>query len=238
MAWPPILKTHCETGHFSHGYLLVGEREKCRVWARQIAAILLDYEEPLLDSHPDFSEQYFDVFAMNESRDLKQRVATTPILGKKKVFVFGIASFSPEAVNSLLKILEEPPETCHFFFLVSFFGDVPSVLRSRLVAVVEKENYRLSEEKHNFYEKFLKAEPPLRLKLVKNISADKRIAFEFLNELEVVLSEQLKKGGAFFSRDNISLLGEIRLNRQFLLDRASLPKMILEHFALTLPRLK
>ena len=127
MSWQ-ILKAHCETGHFSHGYLLIGDYEHFRLWVRKAASVILECEESSVDSHPDFSEQFFDLFSFNESRDLLSKAAMKPILSAKRVFSLGIASMAAEAASSLLKILEEPPPTCHFFFLTHSAENMPVCL--------------------------------------------------------------------------------------------------------------
>lgn len=115
----PILKAHCETGRFSHGYLLLGDNKNSHLWGRKAASILLRCEESSLDSHPDFYENFFDKFDTDQSRDLRQKIMTRPISAVKKVFLLGAASFTDEAAISFSRILEEPPETSHFFNIFS-----------------------------------------------------------------------------------------------------------------------
>lgn len=230
----PILKSHCETGHFSRGYLLTGDRERSRIFGREAAAVLLGCEVRSLDSHPDFWGQSFDNFGLEEGKILKQKSAIKPIVSPKKVFLLDIDSFDALADASISKILEDSPQNCHFFFVSAFAGNVPPVLRSSLVNLIEGD-FELSDEKKNFYEKFLKEGPVERLSLAKNAASDKRAALEFLNELEIVLAKQVKRQP--LSVDLISSLEDLQKDRRFLFDRAPSPRMIIEHFALTLPQL-
>ncbi len=234
----PILKAHCETGRFSHGYLLLGNSENSRLWARKAASILLRCEESSLDSHPDFYENFFDTFNIDQSRDLRQKIMTRPIFAVKKVFLLGVMSFTDEAAISLSRILEEPPENSHFFLISSLAENVPLVLRSRLVSIFEKGSFELNIQKRDFYEKFFKANPAERLLLVKNTASDKNIALEFLNELEIILSEKIKKEQRQpnLFKNLLFSLEELQANRRFLFDRAPSARMIIEHFALTLPK--
>lgn len=234
-----LLRAHCETGHFSHGYLLIGDSKRSQLSVRKAASIILEHDEFSIDSHSDFLEQFFDLFTLNESRELLSKAAMKPIFAAKRVFSLGITSMTYEAALSLSKILEEPPSTCYFFFLMPFGENVPEPLRSRLLNIFEGGNFELDDKKRNFYEKFLESGSIERLSLVKNISSDKRLTLEFLNELEVIFSERLKKERKPQALKNLILfLDEIKANRQFLFDRAPSPKMIIEHFALTLPQLK
>lgn len=235
----PVLKVHCETGHFSRGYLLIGDREKSQISCREAAAILLNCDGSSLGSHPDFWEQSFDFFGLEQGNSLKQKSAMKPILAEKRVFLLDVNSFDGSAAASISKILENSPETCYFFFIAAFAENIPPLLRSRLVNLIEGD-FKLSDEKRNFYKRFLKMGPTERLSLAKNAAGDKRAALEFLNELEIVLSEHIKeeKREPDILKKFIFLLKDLQKNRQFLFDRAPSPKMIIEHFALTLPQLK
>lgn len=231
----PILKSHCETGHFSRGYLLTGDRERSRIFGREAAAVLLDCEVRSLNSHPDFWEQYFDSFGVEESNLLRQKSSTKPILAEKKIFLLDIDSFDNFIAPTISKILEDSPQTCHFFFVAAFAENVSPILRSSLVNLIEGD-FKLDDEKKNFYEKFLKEGPVERLSLAKNAASDKRAALEFLNELEIVLARQIKRQP--LPVNLLLSLEELEIYRRFLFDRAPSPKMIIEHFALTLPRLE
>lgn len=234
-----ILKAHCETGRFSHGYLLLGDNKISRLWARQAAGILLKCEESFLDRHPDFYEIFFDTFNIDQSHDLRQKIMTRPTSAAKKVFLLEAGSFTEEAAVSLSRILEDPPETSHFFLISSLVENVPFILRSRLVSIFEKGIFELSSQKRDFYEKFFRAGPAERLLLIKTVASDKNITLEFLNELEIILSEKIKKEqrASDIFKNLLLSLEELQTNRRFLFDRAPSPRMIIEHFALTLPQL-
>ncbi len=234
----PILKSHCENGHFSHGYLLVGDRSISRASSRKAAAVLLKSGDALLDSHPDFSEKFFESFGVDEALELKQELAMKPILAEKRVFLLGVGSFAYEAANILSKILEEPPPACHFFFMVHSLEEAPLALRSKFFIIPSSNNFSLDEQKIKFYKKFLKANSAERLNLIKDAVSDKRLALEFLNELEIILHDCLKKQNRSLVSKNIILsLADIQSNRRFLFDRAPSSRMILEYFCLTLPQL-
>ena len=236
----PILKSHCETGNFSRGYLIIGERENARLSVRRAAAILLERGENLLNSHPDFLEQFFDSFGLKEIQDLRFKTGQRPLLAQKRVFSLGIVSFSYDATLPFMKILEDSPLTCHFFVSTAFLEGVPHLVRSRLVNISDDDvSAKLSVKKKDFYENFLKSEPVKRLLIAKDAAGDRQAALEFLNEMEVILSERLKnenyKSPVF--KNLISNLEDLKISRQYLFDRASSPKLIIEHFALTLPQL-
>jgi DNA polymerase-3 subunit delta' len=58
-----------------------------------------------------------------------------PAEGREKIFIFTDAAFMKEAANSLLKILEEPPEFATIFLLAENAGELLATLRSRSMTV-------------------------------------------------------------------------------------------------------
>lgn len=237
----PILKSHIEIGNFSRGYLLVGEPENSRQSIRKAAAILLEIDENLLNSHPDFSEQFFDSFGLKEIQYLRSKTGQKPLLAPKRVFSLEIVSFVQDATLPFMKILEDSPLTCHFFVVASFLEGIPHLLRSRLMNISEDgdANAKLNATKKDFYDNFLKEEPAKRLLMTKDAAGDRQAALKFLNEIEIILSERLKRenqASPVFKK-LISNLEDLKTSRQYLYDRASFPKLIIEHFALTLPKL-
>lgn len=237
----PILKSHLETGNFSRGYLLGGDLEGARQAIRKAVAVLLGHDENSLNAHPDFSEHIFDSFGLEDVRDLRFKTGQKPFLAEKRVFSLEIGTLQYDAILPFSRILEESPLTCHFFVSVAFSQDVPHLVRSKLVDISENagEGAKLSSAKKEFYGKFLKEKPPARLLLAKEAVGDRRIALEFLNEMEVILRERLKSESrqSRLSGNIIAVLEDLKKSRHYLFDRVASPKMIIEHFALTLPKL-
>jgi DNA polymerase-3 subunit delta' len=58
-----------------------------------------------------------------------------PAEGRERVYVFTDSAFMKEAANSLLKILEEPPEFATMFLLTENPGELLPTIRSRAVTV-------------------------------------------------------------------------------------------------------
>ena len=141
----------------SHAYLLVGTRgtgktSTARILARAmncekvLAAqkekrFLQTYEIPCgecpacksIDSSPDNIE--FDA-ASNRSVDDVQRLLSTaglaPLQSRVKTYIIDeVHMLSFEAVNSILKLIEEPPPNVAFFLATTEFNKVPQTIRSR-----------------------------------------------------------------------------------------------------------
>ena len=58
-----------------------------------------------------------------------------PAEGREKVYIFTDSAFMKEAANSLLKVLEEPPEFATIFLLTENAGELLATIRSRSIIV-------------------------------------------------------------------------------------------------------
>lgn len=218
-----LLKTHIDNKKFHHGYLLTGDFEISRKMAFEASEVILGTGAV---NKLDFFYKKFNSLSIDDSREIKRLAARRPFVGSNKVFVVEISSFSIESSNALLKILEEPYEGTHFFILVPFLEDVFPTVRSRLTVVRNPLVNDISEEKEKFYSGFLASLPSRRLEVIKRITQDREKTIEFINELEVVFYKKNK---------NHEILEEMQKCKDFLYQKGSSPKIILEHIALTLP---
>lgn len=72
---------------------------------------------------------------VDQVRKVIEGIYFRPAEAKEKVFVFTSAAFMKEAANSLLKILEEPPEFATIFLLAENSGELLPTIRSRSMVV-------------------------------------------------------------------------------------------------------
>src|SRR6266481_8334922 len=109
----------------------------------------------LIQTHPDVLVVPPDPPQMMIKVDQVRRVIETiyyrPGDAKERVYIFTDSAFMKEAANSLLKVLEEPPEFATIFLLAENVGELLPTIRSRSMvlplkslSVPEIENY-LSE---------------------------------------------------------------------------------------------
>ncbi|MBE8950854.1 MAG: DNA polymerase III subunit gamma/tau [Quinella sp. 3Q1] len=152
-------------GKTSHAYLLVGTRGtgktstarllskamNCeRVHEAQLAGRQLDKKEiPCnkcdscrnFDSSPDSVE--FDAASNRSVEDVTRLLSTAylaPLRARVKTFIIDeVHMLSFEAVNSILKLIEEPPPNVAFFLATTEINKVPMTIRSRCQVL----NFRL-----------------------------------------------------------------------------------------------
>ena len=77
--------------------------------------------------------------SINQIRAIREWANTSSLDGKLKfVIIEGLENSTPSASNSLLKILEEPPEDTYFIILSSNAGRIPSTVLSRVQKIAFK----------------------------------------------------------------------------------------------------
>jgi len=72
---------------------------------------------------------------LGQVRTLIGRAQRMPSEARAKVFIITSAAFMKEAANSLLKLLEEPPEYVHLMILAENLGELLPTIRSRCAVV-------------------------------------------------------------------------------------------------------
>ena len=72
---------------------------------------------------------------IGQVRNLISSIYYRPAEARRRVYIFTGSAFMKEAANSLLKVLEEPPEYAHIFLLAENLGDLLPTIRSRSTKV-------------------------------------------------------------------------------------------------------
>src|SRR5713226_12644 len=70
---------------------------------------------------------------VDQVRRVIENIYFRPSEGRERVFIFTDSAFMKEAANSLLKVLEEPPEFATIFLLAENAGELLPTIRSRSV---------------------------------------------------------------------------------------------------------
>jgi DNA polymerase-3 subunit delta' len=115
----------------------------------QVAAAVLAREElretdkketrVLIQPHPDVLILPPDppqlLIKLGQVRTLIQRAHYLPSEAPRRIFILTSASMMKEAANSLLKVLEEPPDTVLIFILAENPGELLPTIRSRCATI-------------------------------------------------------------------------------------------------------
>jgi DNA polymerase III gamma/tau subunit len=218
--------------------------------------------------NPDFFNYDYETFTIDDARQIKGLASTKPMTDSsspadlksqnggagKKFFVLQMNGITVEAQNALLKLLEEPGESVHFFLIIPSAHLLLPTVKSRL-AIIQGERGIASEarvsikgkagggsnidsNRYNLYvitkaEEFIKLPVAKRLDLIKSLMDDiskekrsKQYAVDFINAIQ----EAVHNGGV---KKNAKALEAIETARTYMNDRAPSLKMLLEYIALS-----
>jgi DNA polymerase-3 subunit delta' len=110
----------------------VAAREELREADKKDTRVLVQPHPDVLIIPPDPPQL---LIKLGQVRTLIQRSHTLPSEAPRKIFILTAASFMKEAANSLLKVLEEPPDTVHLIILAENPGELLPTIRSRCATV-------------------------------------------------------------------------------------------------------
>ena len=194
-------------------------------------AILVQHSDPQsVDVETAVSEslqdQYFEKLTIDDVRALTESAHRRPPQGVEKLcFIVRTAFITVEAQHALLKLLEEPPVTSRFVFVLpQSLSLLPTVL-SRFHVAELIQNDEVPEEFSEFFSKSVRE----RLELIESE----------LKAKNVVWQERIKQGLIVFLKKEKITVSTILVDLEFvasnLLTRGASNKMLLEQLALTLP---
>lgn len=177
--------------------------------------------------NPDVSVHTFDTLGIDEVREIIMRASMRALMPTGKWFIVFFLSATREAQNALLKTLEEPSANTHFILITENTSRIIPTLLSRLEVKGGDEAASSVEAEH-----FLKHSTPKRLAMLASIikEKDRGAAALFLRALEGAAKKQ-----ELFKKDPEFVHDLIRF-RDYLGDRGSSVKMVLEYIAHTAPR--
>jgi DNA polymerase-3 subunit delta' len=110
----------------------VAVREELREVDKKDTRILIQPHPDVLIIPPDPPQL---LIKLGQVRTLIQSSHYLPAEAPKKIFILTAATFMKEAANSLLKVLEEPPDTVHLILLAEHPGELLATIRSRCATV-------------------------------------------------------------------------------------------------------
>jgi DNA polymerase III subunit delta' len=110
----------------------VAAREDMREVDKKETRVLVQTHPDVLILPPDPPQL---LIKLGQVRTLINRSQRRPAEAPAKVFIITTASFMKEAANSLLKVLEEPPDYAHIIILAENLGELLPTIRSRCAIV-------------------------------------------------------------------------------------------------------
>lgn len=137
-----------ETGRIAHAYLFAGPRGTGKTSTAKILAKAVNCEhgptpnpcnkcQNCVRINDGTSMDVFEIDAasnrgIDEIRDLREKVAFTPVNGRYKVYIIDeVHMLTTEAFNALLKTLEEPPPHVIFILATTEPHKIPATIHSR-----------------------------------------------------------------------------------------------------------
>jgi DNA polymerase-3 subunit delta' len=110
----------------------VAIREELREADKKDTRVLIQPHPDVLIIPPDPPQL---LIKLGQIRTLIQRAHYLPNEAPRRIFILTASSFMKEAANSLLKVLEEPPDTVHLILLAENPGELLPTIRSRCATV-------------------------------------------------------------------------------------------------------
>src|SRR5438128_5007450 len=129
----------------------VDTRENLRETDKKETRILVQTHPDVLVIPPDPPQLMIKV---DQVRRVIESIYFRPGEAKERVYIFTDSAFMKEAANSLLKVLEEPPEFATIFLLTENTGELLPTIRSRSMMV------SLAALPHGEIEKYLAKHRP------------------------------------------------------------------------------
>lgn len=107
-------------------------REDLRETDKKDTRVLIQPHPDVLILPPDPPQL---LIKLGQVRTLIQRAHYLPAEAPRRIFILTAANMMKEAANSLLKVLEEPPDTVHIIILAENPGELLPTIRSRCATV-------------------------------------------------------------------------------------------------------
>ena len=149
-SWLKSFSSQFENSNLHHAYLISGRKGVGKsLLANQLAMqVLCDTKENILsdkyqssnlselENHPDFHTLRIlpdkKLIGISQIHELRSKLYDSAFLGKNKAIIIpNLEKISLDGLNSLLKILEEPPKNTYFFLVSDFLNQVPMTIQSR-----------------------------------------------------------------------------------------------------------
>lgn len=195
----------------------------------------------LLEVAPDAHVIEAESLLIDDVRELQRRQQLHAVSGGRKVFVVHVGSIQHEAQHALLKLIEEPTEKTHFFFILPSIALLLPTVLSRLLylgAYNGKNDGGSASGAHNeLVAQFVAASVPERLKLTAFLYEEepprggRQAVVEFVYALLEAFRARIRIG----HKGDAEVYGRCMAMAHYASDKASSSKMIVEYLAFLIP---
>lgn len=225
-----------------HAYLIVGNKDEYIDDVRRFVNSEFEVE---IKANIDYFEIERENFSISDSRELAISASSKAVSNSaRKIFVIFSERMTVEAQNSLLKTFEEPNKGIHFILVLRNENILLPTLRSRLSLVNIEHKEDVTRDGHEILnpQKFLKSKITERMMTVKKIldelDKDKIKTSEihsFVSGMVYFCEKRIREN--FKDKDAFSALETLIKINSYFYDRSASYKMLIEHLALTLPKI-
>jgi hypothetical protein len=221
-----------------HSYVVEGNPEEIVFPLR----LFLEERGEINKQSPDILVNLYDSFAVLDSSLVKEWYQNKPTDGKKKICIIGAKFINHEALQSLLKIIEEPTADTHFFIVVPDSSLLLETILSRvhLIKNIENEDSNKLEEK--IAKEFIDCTSSVRIEKIAEIIKEfkdnensgglRYSAISLINGIEKNIYKKWKEDVG--DKNKQFVLEELKNCRDYLSTPGASVKMILEHLALVI----
>lgn len=221
-----------KSGNLHHAYILEGHHHSIYPSLCQFCEKELKFKTR---ANPDFYYEVFERFSVSDARKLHEmQMRKTTNVGRK-IFIIAFTFITKEAQNALLKVLEEPTEGTHFFFITTNTKTLLDTVLSRVVHISDMADSSLEEVEEDA-RKFLKSSYKKRMDFVAGMVGDiqkekksKADVLFFLQSLEHLIHQDFLKDP---DKEKARGLKEVHLVETYIHDQGSSAKQLLEHISL------
>lgn len=184
-------------------------------------------EEFSIDSG-DIRQYRNESFPVEDVRNFQGKVYTTPLSGSHTLSVIAVQKIDVPSQNALLKMTEEPPAHAFILLIIPHEDMLLPTLRSRFVRVDGEDAQTTSLGKE-----FLEMSVAEKQKYIEKLhkGKDTQTARKIIRELETIFGSKGEK------EQYRELLSDLIAFRQYAEQRGASVKYMLEHLALTLPKI-
>ncbi len=177
----------------------------------------------------------YDQFKIKQVKEVVQLSSHKPARGKFRILVIKFSYIFHEAQNALLKILEEPPVSTKFILVTLPNTELLSTVLSRLQFVQDfltenADKADVNKTNDCFYD-FVTASYKQRLSIIESVIKEKK--HDWISDFRKGLHEWLNQNQTKLSSSDFKKIIDVS---KYLLRRGSNNKMLLEYFAIYLPK--